>query len=49
MDKLIRAQEALCDFIIRASKEEAPAYAVQALPEATKSLIELMKVTRSLK
>jgi len=36
-------QKALCDFIIRTTKFNAPRHAVQALPEAVKALIELAK------
>lgn len=41
MDKLSQTQEALCDFIIRASKEDAPVHTVQVLPEAVKALVAL--------
>ncbi len=43
MINLTEVQEALCQFIIDSSKREASGYAVQALPEAVKSLIELSK------
>lgn len=34
----------LANFIIRTTKESAPSYAVQVLPEAVKSYIELVKL-----
>lgn len=43
---LKEVQESLSQFIIDASKKGAPSYAVQALPEAVKVLIELNKITR---
>lgn len=36
-------KKALADFIIRTTKENAPSYAVQVLPEAMKSYTELIK------
>ena len=42
-DKLRDAQEALCEFVINASKGTAPASTVQVLPEAVKALIELSR------
>lgn len=41
MDRLAEVQKALCQFIINTSKKEAPEYAVQALPETVKALVEL--------
>lgn len=35
-------KKALADFIIRTTKENAPSYAVQVLPEAVKSYTELL-------
>ena len=42
-------QKALCDFIIRTTKFNAPSHAVQALPEAIRVLIELTKFNRTQK
>ena len=39
--ELKAVQQALCEFIIRATEKDAPDYAVQALPEATRALIQL--------
>lgn len=36
-------KQAIANFIINATKESAPSYAVQVLPEAVKSYIELNK------
>lgn len=38
-----KVYEALAEFIVRASKEGASVNAVQALPEAVKSFVELYK------
>lgn len=35
-------KKALADFIIRSAQKNAPSYAVQVLPEAIKSYIELL-------
>jgi hypothetical protein len=40
-EQLIAVQEALCAFVINASKETAPVSTVQVLPEAVKALVEL--------
>ena len=38
--------QSLSEFIIHATKEDAPSHAVQALPEVVKALIELTVITR---
>ena len=45
-NSLEKVKEALVQFIIRTSEKEAPDYAVQALPEVVKALIELTVITR---
>lgn len=42
MTDLEKVREALCTFIINASKEYAPSYAVEALPEAVRVLVLLV-------
>jgi ABC-type transporter Mla MlaB component len=48
-DKLKEVQEALCDFIIRITKEGVSSNTVQVLPETVKALAELNKITRLMK
>lgn len=49
MTNLHEVQEALCQFIINATKKGATDSAVHALPEATKELIELTKFIQTQK
>lgn len=42
-EQLDLIQQSLCEFIIRTTKENAPGFAVQVLPEAVKSYIELLR------
>lgn len=37
--------DALCEFVIEATKKDAPVYAVEALPGTLESLIEIHKLT----
>ena len=39
INRLDEIKEALSGFIINSTKKEAPSYAVQALPEAVKTLV----------
>ena len=48
-DELKDVHAALCQFIINTSKVGAPGYAVQALPEAVNSLIQLTNLLKTLK
>lgn len=49
MKSLDTVQEALCQFVINATKENAPSHAVAALPGVVCALLELTKVTRTQK
>ena len=42
--RMEEVHKALAEFIVNASKKDAPSYAVQALPEAVKALTELSKL-----
>lgn len=48
-DRLIEIEKALREFIIRATKKEAPSYAVQALPGVIGKYLELNEKLRILR